>query len=138
MTSTDTAVRNWGKCEGQGCKLVWGPRCNSGLCIKCCDVQHTYWLGHRMADGSTNSVTAKAEQRIGKPVSEVGDPNAYSPLPLHYGGQTNVSSEPPKPKVPEPGKMEELTDETVLLPTPDNSYGGTKGGKSGFPVSYIK
>lgn len=117
--------KNWGKCEGQGCKLVWGPRCNSGLCIKCCEQAHCYWLGHTMADGSTNTVTTKAAQRVG-----------YTPLPAHYGGASNQSTEPPKPKVPEPGKMEELTDETVLLPTPDNSY--TKGGKSGFPVAYIK
>lgn len=134
-----TKRKNWGPCEVKGCKLVYGPRCNTGFCIECCGNQHCYWLGHTMASGEQNTVTTKAVERVGGPVREVGDPHAYSPLPMAYGGRSNhttAPAEPPKPKVPEPGKMEEVSEEVTLLPLPDNGY--AKGGKSGFPVTYIK
>jgi len=132
----DSDRKNWGRCSNGTCNLVWGPRCNQDLCIKCCELLHCYWLGHVMADGSDSTATTKVAERAGHAVT-------HNPLPAVYGGTSNQGTytpltplPPPKPKVPEPGKLEEI-EEGTILPTPDNGY-GSRGGKSGFPVTYAK
>lgn len=126
-----STLTNWGKCEEKDCKTHNAPRCASNLCLFCCMKEHDTWLGHVMADGKPSRASIHTIEAARRGSTTTPD----SRLPAKYA-ETPVT--PPPPREPEPGKSEELEEGPILVSTPDNSYIGDRGGKSGFPIKYVR
>lgn len=123
---------NWGRCNGDKCKMHMAPRCMSDLCEMCCPVGHADWLGHKLPGGKLNQRSQIAAD-LAKASGMSTDNSLIS---------TALPSALPilAPRVPEPGKFKEVTDELgVFVVVENNSYTYNKDKHlpSGFPLVYV-